>query len=313
MRRQNIDVETVKALIADRTISFGIPAYNDGDGVVTTLASLWEGITSLRINAGRLILSESYDQPLLSSAPAATAWARTVEANLTIDSCSRRRSLKEALNNIFENARSDVLIIAVSDVLVPKESLVAILHGLFTPPCPVVAIGATLPDPTFSALKYRAGAWQLRAVTRAARLAPRWPTQRSSRAEGAFWGVWRPFYSTYRLPIGSGSIHDDVELSRELALRGYSYLSAPEASVYKVPPASFVDLCSGTVRSQVAAPEHRRSILEFAAGLAEAVRDPLGAMLYVLARIWCSRHHKRFVVDSTEHWRVSNTTKRQQG
>ena len=312
MRPTKFDVDIVRDLISDSTVGFGVPAFNEGDGILPTLESLWEGLSKLRLTASQLILSESYDQVALSSAQPAFEWARSVGAKLEIDSRDQRRSAKEALNIVFARARSDVLILVDADVLVPVQSLAAMLHCLFATPRPIAAIGATLPDPTFGGMRHRAGAWQLRAVTRATSLAPRSITGPNSfRAEAAFCGAWRDFYSAYRFPIGSGSISDSVELSRALVSGGYPSLNVAEAFVYKVPAGSLIDLCSGTVRSRVSNPEHRRRGNEYAAAIIEAARDPFGALLYTFARFWCWRNRGRLLNDAdSEQWQMGTTTKR---
>jgi Glycosyltransferase like family 2 len=302
-------------LVADWTstasVSFGIPAYNEGDGILPTLRSLWDALGALRLTNSVVILSDSYDQPGRSSAPAATSWARDVGAKLEINTVDRRRSVKEALNVVFEQARSDVLILVNADVLVPTQSLLSMLNALFSAPRPIAAIGTILPDPAFSSLNHRAGAWQMRAVWRASRLSARWIGPNSFRAEGAFCGVWRAFYSTYRFPVGTGSIYDDVEFTRALVNGRCPCRNATEAFVYKVPPGSVADLCSGTLRFRAASPEHRRHANEYVAALVETVRDPLGALLYGVGRIWCRRHRLRDSDDSfSEQWRVLDTTKR---
>lgn len=311
MSRKKCDVDVVRDLISDFTVSFGIQAYNEGDGILPTLRSLWEGLVTTRLTASPVILSDSYDEAGSSSAPSASSWARRVGASLQVDSADRRRSSKEALNVVFDHAQSDVLILVNADVLLPTRSLLKMLQYLFAPPRPMAAIGATLPDPACTGLRHRAGAWQLRAVTRAASLASRSIGPDSFRAEGAFWGTWRAFYSSHRLPVGSGSIHDDVEVTRALINGGYSCLNAADATVYKIPTGSVVDLCSGQVRGRAAAPEHRRRSAEYLAAGMEAVRDPLGAFLYCLGRIWCLANRGRLIRESAaEHYRALPTTKR---
>lgn len=311
MSRAKFDVDVVRDLISGATVGFGIPAYNEGDGILPTLRSLWEGLVTLRLMASPVILSDSYDEAGLSSAPPASLWAHSVGARLEVDSADRRRSTKEALNVVFDRAQCDVLILVNADVLLPTRSLLTMLQYLFAPPRPMAAIGATLPDPACTGLRHRAGAWQLRAVTRAASLAPRSIGPDSFRAEGAFWGTWRAFYSAHRLPVGSGSIHDDVEVTRALINGGYPCLNAADATVYKIPTGSLVDLCSGQVRGRAAAPEHKRRGTEYLAAAMEAARDPLGALLYCMGRIWCLRNRGRLIRESAaEHYRVSGTTKR---
>jgi Glycosyltransferase like family 2 len=311
MTRRRFDAEAVRALIGDATVAFAIPAYNEGDGVLPTLRSLWQGLADLRLTDSQLILCDSYDQESLSSADLSTAWAHEVGARLEVDSIAQRRSLKEALNSILDRARTDVLVSVNADVLVPAESLAAMLFYLFSPPRPIAAIGTIRPDPEFSRLSHRAGAWQMRAVWRASSLASRSIDSNSFRSEGAFWGVWRAFYSTFRFPIGSGSIHDDIELTRALVSGGHACRNAAEAFVYKIPPGSLLDLCSGSIRFKAALPGHKRGQNEYTAALIEAARDPLGALLYGANRIWCRRNGDRLLRESaSEKWRVLKSTKR---
>src|SRR2546426_11939158 len=113
MNQTAIDVALVRRLMQDSQVSIGITAYNQADGVMPTLRSIWEGLGSLGLTETALILSESFETPTLSSADFAREWAVAVGANLEVDSSGKRRSLKEALNVIFEKAKSDVLILAV--------------------------------------------------------------------------------------------------------------------------------------------------------------------------------------------------------
>lgn len=306
MDSPTVNADTVRDCISGFTVEFGIAAYNEGAGILPTLRSLWEGLTALDLRNSVLILSDSYDVPSLSSVMSATRWANTVGAHLEVDSVDRRRPKKEAVNCLFDRAKSDVLVLVDADVVVPKQSLLTMLYHLFTPPRPIAAAGATLPDPSASGWNHRAGAWQLRAVTRAASLSPR-----AVRIEGAFWGSWRTFYSTHRLEVGTGSIYEDVEIARALIKGGFPYRNVPQAFVYKVPPGSRADLCSGTIRSQVALARHKRSINDYSAALIEAARDPLGACLYVLYRVWCRRNRGRLLTkSSSESWEMLDSTKR---
>ena len=150
----------------------------------------------------------------------------------------------------------------------------------------------------------------MRAVNTAALLAPRSISLNSFRAEGAFWGVWRSFYAGYRFPIDSGSIHDDVEIVRALIEGGHECRNAAQAFVYKIPAGSLDDLCSATLRSGQAEPGHKRRRYEYLAATMEALRDPVGAVLYVVARLWCRTHRDRLLRGISDKWRVSDTTKR---
>src|SRR5438309_12127866 len=107
-------------MITGATVTFGIPAFNEGDGVLPTLRSLWQGLASLHLGGCRLILSESHAEASLSSVEPARRWAASVNANLDIDTTNRRRPKKEAVNCIFDRAASDVLVLIDADVLVPR-------------------------------------------------------------------------------------------------------------------------------------------------------------------------------------------------
>jgi len=290
------------------SVAFGVPAYNEGEGVVPTLQSLLSGSSHLGLKDPQFILSESCDSKALCSVPWARGWAESSGVSLLIEHGSTRRSLKEALNIILGRALSDILIISVADVIVPDESLAILLRHLLAQPRPVVAIGGVLPDPAAKRnLRSRAGSWQIRAVWRAASLSPR----NQVRAEGAFWGAWREFYSGFRYPIRTGSIHDDVELARTLSKAGARVTNAVDAFVYKIPPSSFQDLCLATVRWGAAAPDHNRPGREYLAAIVEAVRDPVGASMYAVARLWCRANLKRFRGRSdSEMWEASASTKR---
>src|SRR6266850_1986403 len=98
----NPEVNTVRGLLTGATVAFGIPAFNEGDGVLPTFVSLWEGLVQLGLTDSQLILSDSSDAEALSSSEHASRWARSVGARLEVDSANKRRSLKEALNTIFQ-------------------------------------------------------------------------------------------------------------------------------------------------------------------------------------------------------------------
>jgi hypothetical protein len=311
MGQPRIDAAAVSGMMTGATVTFGIPAYNEAEGVLPTLDSLWQGMSKLGIANATVILSDSSDRPGLSSAESAWSWARTVGANLTVDRSDHRRSLKESLNVLLARADTDVFVSVNADVIVPTQSLVAMFYYLFAEPRPAAAIGSALPDPASSDLKSRAGAWQMRTVWRAATLASPSIGQTSVRSEGAFWGAWRSFYSNYRYPIGHGSINDDVELTRALVVGGFPCRNAVDAFVYKIPPSTEPDLCSGTLRFRAGSPQHHRGANEYAAALFEGLRDPIGAVLYGRARVWCWRNHDLMLGEAaSEQWRVLDTTKR---
>ena len=310
MHPQVVDVRQAPDQVEPYTLEIGIPAYNEAAGVVPTLESIWAGLRGLAKGDAAIILSDSCTAPSLSSVEAATRWARQAGARLIVDHVDRRRSLKEALNAIFERSDSDLLVLVNADVLVPPASLAALLGALLEEPRPEVVVGAIRPDPNFSSLRRRAGLWQMRAVWRASVLMDRSIHPGSFRSEGAFWGTWRTFYANYRFPVGSGSIADDTELTRALVRMRARATNAAEAFVYKVPPGSFSDLCIATVRFRVAAAHHVRRRLEYVAALHEGVGDPIGALLYAVARMWCVARYRRARRGASELWMPVATTKR---
>jgi hypothetical protein len=264
-------------------------------------------MSALGLAMAPIFLSDSSQSTELSSVDTAVQWSNSVGANLIVDHADRRRSLKEALNVVLERTSTDLLVQMNADVVVPVESLARMLGHLLVEPKPAVAVGSVLPDPSIRGLRYRAGTWQLRAVWRTASI----ERKELARAEGAFWGAWRVFYAGYRYPIGKGSIHDDVELAAALNRGGFLARNAADAVVYKVPPGSLADLCSGSVRWQAAAPAHRRRQTDYAAALIETIRDPVGAVMYARARLWCRAYRRRFVPGSaSEFWTPLQTTKR---
>ena len=307
-----LSTELLQTVMADHTVAFGVPAFNEGEGVVPTLVSLWDALALLELRDSQLILCESHTEASRSSVGPAKRWASAVSATtLFIDSVNRRRLKKEAVNRIFDLAKADVLVLLDADVLVPRDSLLRMLYNLFKAPRPVAATGAALPDPIATAWNYRAGAWQLRASARAASFGPRIVSPAAPRIQGAFWGSWRSFYSTYRLEVGIGSLAEDVEIAHALSAGGHMYLSLPEAFVYTMPPGSSKDLCLGTMRSDFALGGRRRRGNEYLAAIVEAVLDPLGAALYGWERIWCGYHRRTLTRGAdTEHWQVLTSTKR---
>jgi hypothetical protein len=293
--------------LTTHTVSFGIPAYNEGKGIVPTLNSLWAGMRELGILDAPIIVSDSANTAPLAAAPHVTAWAAQVGGHVIVDHSDRRRSQKEALNNIFEIADSDLLIQVNADVLVPTSSLAALFRHLLAEPRPFIAIGGILPDPAFNGLERRAGAWQMRSVWRAAYRMPR----DAVRSEGAFWGAWRKFYANFHYRVGGGSLADDVELAAAIHRDGIPVHNAADAFVYKVAPGSLQDFCSGLVRWSGASPQYRRGRSEYSAALIEAVRDPAGAALYSLGLIWCLANRRRFRTEAvSEMWTPLQSTKR---
>jgi len=312
MKRSSIDLavlETVRELIAAKrpSITIAIPAYGEGDGILPTLDSLWAAMSVLDLSDVPVFLSDSSMES--ATVDAATSWAQSVGAVLVVDHSDMRRSLKQALNVVIEQCYTDLLLVLVSDIIVPEQSLGALLIALIGPPQPRVAVGVACPDPAVEGLRYRAGAFQLRAVRRQVSLSPP-----DMRAEGAFWGAWRSFYGDFRFPEGKGSVADDVELAKAVAAQGVDGVTVKEALVYKVPPGSLRDFCLQTRRSYfaVSAKERRsRDLVAWRAFAEELARDPIGAALYVSYRLYAAAFAARFAdAAHSETWEPSPTTKR---
>lgn len=297
IQRQGLDVTVV------------VPSYGEGEGIVPTLASLWQGMEALGLGGARVLVSDS--SPSEDTIVAARKWASTTSCRMVIDHSEVRRSPKQALNVALEQCDTQIAIFCNADVVVPPSSLAHLLAPLCgEPPCDVV-VGVALPDPTSNSLRQRAGAFQLRAV---ARVAAKSKADGGMRAEGALWGARDHFYRNWRFPVASGSIADDVELARAVSSGGYSGTTAAEAVAYKVPPNNIRDFCLQTRRSFFATRDQRpslRSQREWKSFVVEASRDPLGAALYCLYRGVAAMTASRWAAATrTETWEPSLSTKR---
>lgn len=282
-------------------------SYNEGRGIADTLSSLWIGMVELGLQKCRILLSDSSSD--LTTVKMAEQWANKVGAALTVDHSDSRRSLKSALNTILNACESELLVVAVGDVTIPAKSLERLVRILASPERPDVVIGATAPDPTVQGLRYRAGAWQLRVVGRLASLR----TSDEVRAEGAFWGTRREFYQQFRYTERSGSISDDVQLQQAVLEGNHRGINAPEAIVYKVPPASMRDFALQARRYYFAIGSEGvdRSWSDLRALLEETAHDPLGSVLYAVYRAYAKLYSGRLVeVACTELWEISASTKR---
>lgn len=287
------------------TLTIGIPSYNEGGGILPTLRSLWAGLVDMERQDTLIFISDSSDST--ATVRAAETWSRGASARCEISHSDTRRSLKEALNVILNRAQSDLLVCVTADVLVPPDSLRALLRHLTGEPGCDVAIGSTLPDRRGRGLASRASAWQLKVVHRIAEKLP--PS--AIRAEGAFWGAWREFYAAFRYRIGEGSIADDVQLAEALVHGAWKVHSAADAAVLKLPASSLRDFAVTTLRSSVANSRDAEVPGKVSAALAEARSDPLGAACYGLARAYTASKRRSLLRSvTTEYWEVATTTKR---
>jgi glycosyltransferase involved in cell wall biosynthesis len=287
-----------------RSIAFGIPSFNEGEGLVHTLKSLEHAVERLGLAPCPLILSDSSETT--ETVDAAREWARSAPIQLVVDRSERRRSAKEARNVIMDRARSDLLLQLDADVVLPTRSLYRLLVCLTRPPAPAVAVGSAVPDPAFGGVAHRASAWQLTATHRYAS----WLPENAVRAEGAFWGSWASFYRDYRFRVGLGPPVDDVDLAVQLRERGIPTRNCWKAFVYKVPADTLRDFAQQTKRGHAAVGPRRRTVRELGAAAIEASRDPVGAVLYLRARLRASRQAEAFRGRREEQWDVEQSTKR---
>lgn len=133
------------------------------------------------------------------------------------------------------------------------------------------------------------------------------------RAEGALWGAWRTFYEGYRFPEGSGSISDDIELTKAVERGRGLGLTARDALVYKIPPGSLHDFCVATLRFYYASGKSQlQDFVKYKeVFFQEARHDPLKAMAYVAYRLYAIAFASRFVQGAnSETWEIAWTTKR---
>jgi glycosyltransferase involved in cell wall biosynthesis len=296
-------VAQLRGKLGSASVSFGIPSFNEGRGIVHTLESLGSALDRLEIPGCRLILSDS--SATTETVDSAQEWARRRSIDLLVDRSERRRTSKEARNVIMNRAGSDLLVQMDADIVVPAESLYYMFLCLLKRPSGV-ALGSTAPDPHFVSTCYRASAWQLKAVHRYASLLP----PDAVRAEAAFWGAWRSFYRDFRFAPGEGSPVDDVDLAKHLHNNQVPTRNCWRAVAFKVPAGTMRDFLLQTHRGYAATEVRHRSWLEIGAALIEGVSDPVGAALYARARVWAAYQQRNQPHEWTEHWEVEESTKR---
>jgi glycosyltransferase involved in cell wall biosynthesis len=289
------------------TVQFGIPSYNEGAFVVRALDSIREAALCCGLQELSFILSDSSGTP--RTVELAGEWADETGTELLVDRSEVRRSCKEARNVLMERAEADILIQIDADVAVARSSIAYLLLALTGHPEAEVASGCVLADPRCSGLRYRASAWQLKLNRRIASLLP----DDEVRIEGAIWGARRSFYSGYRIPIGSGSIQDNVELDRYIKRASVPTRNCWRAAAYKIPARSLEDFFLQTHRYYAAVGEEPRRSFEpskaLRAAIVEGARDPLGMLLYAHARAWSMARTRRNRGAFTEYWDITPSTK----
>jgi hypothetical protein len=256
-----------------------------------------------------LVLSDSSPEDNVSNE--ARQWADQVGCKLVIDHSSSRRFVKEALNVALskkEVADADLVIVTNDDVEFDRDCVSNLLRALSDDDRAKIAVGTVLPDPRFVGGRRRAGAWQMDVVARIAQMLP----GNTARAEGAIWATRGSFAGTYRYPIGSGNIADDVELLNYISQNNFVALNVPEAVVYKIPPLGFLEFALQTQRFRTASrssygPSPSPSV-KLRAFLINLMESPLGALFYVAYRILLSTGLGRKSTTSKENWDRASST-----
>jgi hypothetical protein len=228
-----------------------------------------------------------------------------------VDHSQNRRQIKEALNVAFsksEVARADYVMVTNDDVVIDLDCAFNLLGALNENTDATIAVGCVRPDPSFSKGNRRAGAFQLNVVASIANELP----LAAARAEGAIWATRGSFASSYRYPVGEGSIVDDVELISYIRTQRLLALNIPRAIVYKVPPSSFLDFANQTRRSSSVAEPSGAAAVSLAMKLhvfaLELMRDPLGASRYVAYRIFLIFGFGKVGSATTQQWDRSSST-----
>jgi hypothetical protein len=243
----------------------------------------------------------------------AKLWADHVQCTLVVNHSPTQRILKEALNAAFampEVSDADIVIITNDDVVLDISSVGYLIDALQANPNAVFAVGSTLPDPSFRSGGRRAGSWQLYVVNRLAKLLP----ITCARSEGALWATRGSFAKTFRWPIGSGSIADDVEIARYVVNHGLMALNVASATVYKIPPKGFKEFKGQTRRSQDSkVPELSNQvprILKLRAVLRVFLAHPLSGFTYIVYRLRIATPSQKHEDPTSETWSRQASTLR---
>src|SRR5436190_1440937 len=113
------ELDELRARLQQTSVSFGIPSFNEGAGVVHTLQSVLEAASSLGLRGVTVILSDSSETT--ETVDAARAWAQQKDVQLLVDRSERRRSAKEARNVLMARASSEILVQVDADVILARH------------------------------------------------------------------------------------------------------------------------------------------------------------------------------------------------
>src|SRR4051794_21742525 len=80
----------IRERLQQRSLTIGIPSFNEGPGIVHTLQSLFEGVLSLGLTGVTFILSDSSETT--ATVDAARSWAGGKDVLFVVDRSERQRS-----------------------------------------------------------------------------------------------------------------------------------------------------------------------------------------------------------------------------
>ncbi len=292
------------------SVTFVVSSYLP-NSLRPTLDSIEKSMRAWGASPYVVALSES--SPTDYAVVEATQWAKDVQCTLVVNYSQTQRILKEALNAAFavpEVSEADIVIITNDDVILDVSSVGYLIDALQANPTAVYAVGSNLPDPSFTSAGRRAGSWQLYVVNQLAKLLP----ATCVRSEGALWATRGDFAKTFRWPIGSGSIADDVEIARYVVRQGLLGLNVASATVYKIPPKGFKEFKGQTRRSQDSkVPELSNQvprILKLRAVLRVFLAHPLSGFSYVVYRLRIATPSPKHEDPTSETWSRQASTLR---
>ena len=258
-----------------------IPSYDVDGSLVPTLQSVHEAVNGYPWKSLTIVVSDSSTRNSVLSE--ARNWAERLRCRLVIDHVDNRRIKKAALNSAFELTEiqnADLVVICDDDVRLERFCVIELVSALLQNPEAVVAIGVARADPLLKSSKRGAGAWDLDVNAAIASRLPR----TFIRTEGAILAMRGSFASTFRYPIGSGSICEDQALADFIFDRGLCALNVFEAVAFKVPPLGFKEFANQSRRTREAlkTPTTPRAGLPNRArsAIASTLKSPVGAFWY---------------------------------
>ena len=286
-----------------------IPTFAPGASILPTLTSLEASVGAWFNQTFTLVLSDS--SPVDDITNEARSWAETANCVLVVDHSYSRRYVQEALNVAFskkEVSGADLVLVTNDDVVFDVSCVSILMRTLCEEVSATMVVGCALPDPRYLSGGRRAGAWQMKAAERIIR---RWPAT-TARAEGSIWATRGTFAGSYRYPLGSGSISDDIELQNHVLRNGLICLSVAQAVVYKIPPRGFAEFSiqsrrnfASSIAGEMVLPS---KWVKLKVGFICMLGDPLGAIHYLSYRTFMLLGAGKGSAPSGERWERASST-----